>query len=378
MAHNLLTVAWLCLVSPALSLPSAVLGPQTTDTALTVDLGYEIYQGYHNSTVNQNVWQGIRYAAPPTGEDRFRAPKAPHSNRNATVPATSLPPRCPQGPQAPLPPRYNYTGSEDCLFLSVYAPAAAKDLPVFVWIHGGGYGGGQGNQDVGNISMINHNSFVSVVLQYRLGAFGFLSSDEVERFGDVNNGIRDQFFALQWVQSHIRQFGGDPRKVTIAGESAGAGSVMLLSMAYGGTLGTSLFQNVIAASPYLPMQYGYADWQPSQGYYSFAAAAGCFPGRAYGNSSSTIIDCLRLAPSNVLQNASAVVGASGTWGTWAFLPVCALRFGSLLVNVVHADSCYRSPTRTSFDPDPPHSSQPAKSTVLASCLGTTRSKAPLS
>ena len=72
------------------------------------------------------------------------------------------------------------------------------------------------------------------------------------------------------------------------------------------------------------MQYGYADWQPSQAYYSFAAEAGCFPGRAYGNSSVTIMDCLRLAPSDVLQNASAVVGASGTWGTWAFLPVRAL------------------------------------------------------
>lgn len=160
-----------------------------------------------------------------------------------------------------------------------------------------------------------------MVIQYRLGAFGFLSSDEVHAFGNVNGGLLDQHLALEWTQQHIRKFGGDPNRVTIAGESAGAGSVMLQAMAYGGTLGTSLFENVIAASPYTPMQYQYNGWQPSQSYYAFAQAAGCFPGRAYGNTSTTILDCLRQAPTDVLQNASASVGASGTWGTWAFLPV---------------------------------------------------------
>lgn len=159
------------------------------------------------------------------------------------------------------------------------------------------------------------------MIQYRLGAFGFLSGDEVHRFGDANAGLLDQHYALQWVQTHIASFGGDKSRVTIAGESAGGGSVMLQAMAYGGTLGTTLFSNVIAASPFLPMQYRYSDWQPSQAYYAFADAAGCFSGRGYGNTSATIIDCLRAAPSDILQNASATVGASGTWGTWAFLPV---------------------------------------------------------
>ena len=77
----------------------------------------------------------------------------------------------------------------------------------------------------------------------------------------------------------------------------------------------------IASSPYLPMQYPYYGWQPEQAYYSFALAAGCFPGRAYGNTSTTIFDCLVSAPSDALQNASATVSASGTFGTWAFLPV---------------------------------------------------------
>ena len=106
----------------------------------------------------------------------------------------------------------------------------------------------------------NNNSFVGVVIQYRviylwifrcsqltipqLAAFGFLSSEEVHRFGTPNAGILDQHFALQWVQKYIRRFGGDPSRVTISGESAGGGSVMLQAMAYGGTRGTSLFTNV--------------------------------------------------------------------------------------------------------------------------------------
>ncbi|KAK5124994.1 hypothetical protein LTR85_001184 [Meristemomyces frigidus] len=290
-------------------------------SALEVDLGYEVYEGYSNASFGLNTWLGIRYAAPPVGENRWRAPQQPGNNRDEIIQANAMPPRCPQGPQAPIAASYNYTGSEDCLFLSVYAPANETDLPVFVWIHGGGYGGGQGNQDIGNTTAINHNSFVSVVIQYRLGAFGFLSSDEVHAFGDANGGLLDQHLALQWVQQHIGKFGGDPKHVTIAGESAGAGSVMLQAMAYGGTLGTSLFENVIAASPYLPMQYRYDAWQPSQSYYAFAQAVGCFPGRAHGNTSTTVLDCLRQAPTDALQNGSANVGASGTWGTWAFLPV---------------------------------------------------------
>ncbi|KAI9660390.1 MAG: hypothetical protein M1821_009740 [Bathelium mastoideum] len=289
---------------------------------LTVDLGYEIYKGSYNSTTNLNSYEGIRYAQDTSGSNRFQPPKAPLTNRNQTLSATQLPQRCPQSPDASgLTPGYNFTGSEDCLFLSVFAAANASDLPVFVWIHGGGYGAGQGNQGVSMLMGNNSNGFVSVVIQYRLGAFGFLSGDEVHTFGTANAGLLDQHFALEWVQKYIHLFGGDPTRVTIAGESAGGGSVMLQSMAYGGSEGTKYFQNGIASSPYLPMQYPYNGWQPSQAYYSFALAAGCFPGRAYGNTSTTIFDCLVSAPSEVLQNASAIVSASGTYGTWAFLPV---------------------------------------------------------
>lgn len=286
-----------------------------------VDLGYEVYQGYTNSTSGLNIWKGIRFAAPPTGSNRWQAPQPPTSNRTSVISADAFAPFCPQssfnGPIGTA----GTLGNEDCLFLSVYAPSNATNLPVLVWIHGGGYGLGNGQEDLSTIINANGNSFVGVAIQYRLGAFGFLSSDEVFRNGVANAGILDQYFALQWVQSYIDLFGGNASQVTISGESAGGGAVMLQTMAYGGTLGTSLFQNSIAASPYLPMQYRYNDWVPSQSYYAFATAAGCAPKTAYGSTSQTLFQCLVSKNTTVLQNASFSVSASGTYGTWGFLPV---------------------------------------------------------
>lgn len=185
-----------------------------------------------------------------------------------------------------------------------------------------GYGTGNGQQDMSSIINANNNGFIAVVIQYRLGAFGFLSSDELSRFGIANAGLRDQQFALQWTQSYIHLFGGNASHVTIAGESAGAGSVMLQAMANGGTLGSSLFTNAIVASPYLPMQYNYNDWVPSQAYYAFAQQAGCFTGFAAQNpNSQSIYQCLINKDSSTLIEASATISTSGMYGTWGFLPV---------------------------------------------------------
>jgi carboxylesterase type B len=89
----------------------------------------------------------------------------------------------------------------------------------------------------------NENGFVSVMIQYRLGAFGFLSSEDVHKYGKTNAGLLDMRFALEWVQKHVSKFGGDPSRVTIGGESSGAGAVMLQAMAYGGRE-DGLFNNV--------------------------------------------------------------------------------------------------------------------------------------
>ncbi|KAH4935915.1 carboxylic ester hydrolase [Parastagonospora nodorum] len=289
--------------------------------ALTVDLGYGLYQGHTNASTGINTWQGIRFAAPPTGERRWQRPGAPSINRT-TISADAYGSMCPQvGPAPGLPSSSSSSmESEDCLFLNVQSPANASNLPVLIYIHGGGYGAGNGRQDFSDLLNTNGNNFVVVSIQYRLGPYGFLASDELNRRGVVNAGLLDQVFALQWVQTYIRDFGGNPSAVTISGESAGGGSVMLMDMAYGGTLGDSLFQNSIAASPYLPKQYSYKDWVPSQAYYAFASAAGC-PIGGYGNSTNTIFDCLMSKDTATLQAASIAVTATVTYGTWAFLPV---------------------------------------------------------
>ncbi|KAM0304066.1 hypothetical protein ACHAO8_011453 [Botrytis cinerea] len=292
------------------------------DVPLKVDLGYAVYQGSTNKSTGINTWRGIRFAAPPTGTRRWQRPEAPAIDRNATIQADRYGPVCYQSPfsGAPAFPSVTVETSEDCLFLNVQSPANASNLPVLVWIHGGGYGGGNGQTDFTDLITVNNNRFVVVTIQYRLGAFGFLASDELVRKGVANAGLLDQNFALQWVQEYITNFGGDPSLVTISGESAGAGSVMLQDMAYGGSLGESLFRSSIAASPYLPKQYAFNDWVPTQSYYAFAEAAGC-PVRAYRSVNATIFDCLVSRDVATLSNASLEVSNAGTFGTWGFLPV---------------------------------------------------------
>jgi len=311
-------------------------------SALQVDLGYSTYEGFFNEASGVNEWRGIRYAAPPIGNLRWQAPQTPTFNRSSIIPASGIPYQCPQAPPnfgvdtSTLEEANGPSASEDCLFLNVFAPTQnAQNLPVFVWIHGGGYGQGNGSQNLADIIRTNNDSFIGVSIQYRLGAFGFLSSDEVNRFGVPNAGIRDQTFALQWVQSYIHLFGGNVSQVTIAGLSAGGGSVMLQAMAYGGTLGTSLFTNAIAASPYLPMQYGYNDWVPSQSYYAFAEAAGCLTGYAFGSPTGAkpVFKCLVEKDTATLQNASASISSSGTYGSWGFLPVTDGKFIQQLPSV---------------------------------------------
>ena len=96
---------------------------------------------------------------------------------------------------------------------------------------------------------------------------------------------------------------------------------MLQDMAYGGTQGTELFQQSIAASPYLPMQYGYADFVPSQSYYALAYKVGCFDGTPFLNQSETVLQCLRKKDTLIMQQANAITSQTGKYGTWGFLPV---------------------------------------------------------
>ena len=192
-------------------------------------------------------WLGMRYAAPPVGDLRFRAPKDPESF-SGVKPATAVQPGC--AGMGNFPPGT----AEDCLFLDVYAPTMARpdaNLPVFVWIQGGGLQSAAGHTNGSALIQASNMGLVVVSMTYRVGAFGFLSSKEIHANGDLNNGLRDQRQALRWVQNNIRQFGGDPAKVTVGGQSAGAGSVLVHLVANNGS-DQGLFRGALMESPSLP------------------------------------------------------------------------------------------------------------------------------
>ncbi len=174
---------------------------------------------------------GVPYAAPPTGPWRWRAPRKPKSWTGIRQ-AVREPPACPQNDygwntQA----AHHY--SEDCLYLDIHTPDLHPQhpLPVLVWIHGGSnFAGAAGGTVRTNLV---RRGIVVVAIQYRLGALGFLSTPALSagQGGHSGNyGLMDQIRALQWVRNNIAAFGGDPRHVTIAGQSAGAMDVGLLTV----------------------------------------------------------------------------------------------------------------------------------------------------
>ncbi|KAF4613473.1 hypothetical protein D9613_008007 [Agrocybe pediades] len=318
-------------------------------TTPVVDLGYAKYQGtivkdsVTGSTNSQFL--GIRFAAPPTGALRFSAPAPPSSTPGVQL-ANTQPPICfqtgPWGLSSTSPfPQQNGTSarlpvmdggegnsdprfSEDCLFLNVVTPGRIgekKNLPVVVWIYGGGYATGSASDsgfgtfyDGNDLVRESGGEVVAVLLQYRLGAFGFLAGEKVKKGGALNAGLLDQQFALKWVQNHISKFGGDPRKVTIWGESAGAGSVMQHVIANGGKTKPSLFRAAITSSAYLPSQYKYNSHIPETIYSQVVSLTNC-------TSSADTLECLRQAPVEILQAANAAILQNGFFGTFTFVPV---------------------------------------------------------
>lgn len=175
-------------------------------------------------------YRGIPYAAPPVGELRWKAPSGP-SSWTETLAATERPSGCIQAPFGGLP-IPGFVASEDCLYLNVDTPMEGSDLPVMVWIHGGGFTLGEALQADGGTAgdLIAQQAGVVVVgMNYRLGQLGFIAHPELSAEDDNdasgNYGLMDQTAALRWVRANIAAFGGDPDNVTIFGESAGAFSV---------------------------------------------------------------------------------------------------------------------------------------------------------
>ncbi|OLN85767.1 Lipase 4-like protein 3 [Colletotrichum chlorophyti] len=207
----------------------------------TVDLKNGSYYGVHSPSYNQDFFLGIPYAQPPVNELRFRGPQPLNSSWDGTRNATEYSPQC-FGYGSDTWVLGNYV-SEDCLTINVVRPsgvAADAKLPVAVWIHGGGLTNGGSSDPRYNLSFIVEQSvrmntpFIAASINYRLHAWGFLWSHEVESAGAGNLGFRDQHLALRWVNENIASFGGDPAKVTLWSESAGARSVATQMLAYDG------------------------------------------------------------------------------------------------------------------------------------------------
>ncbi len=190
------------------------------------------------------AFKGIQYAAPPFGPNRFQPPRPPES-WDGVRDALEVGRIAPQAPYAP--PFDALLGDqgivgEDCLNLNVWTPdPSTRGLPVMVWMHGGSFVRGSGSLPIYDGSAFARDGIVCVTINYRLGADGFLFLGD----GIANRGLLDQLAALTWVQENIEAFGGDPQRVTIFGESAGAFSVAtLLSM----PRAKGLFRRAIAQS----------------------------------------------------------------------------------------------------------------------------------
>ncbi len=200
-----------------------------------------------------NVFKGIPYALPPLGASRWKPPvsmPAWKGVRDATqFGAACVQPKPRAGSiYADEPPEM----SEDCLFLNIWAPKNARKAPVFVWIYGGALTAGASNLSMYEGSKVASRGVVFVSINYRLGILGYLAHPELSAESPEkisgNYGLKDQIEALRWIQRNIAAFGGDPANVTIAGESAGALSVMHLMTS---PPARGLFAKAIAQSAYM-------------------------------------------------------------------------------------------------------------------------------
>jgi para-nitrobenzyl esterase len=184
------------------------------------------------------VFKGIPFAAPPVGPRRWKAPE-PVPAWSGVRAADRFGPACMQnaaGARLPWTEEFMHQGSvdEDCLYLNVWTTAAGRvGRPVFVYLYGGGFNEGSGSVAIYDGEALAKKGLVVVTVNYRVGVFGFLTHPELAaespRAASGNYGLLDQVAALRWVQQNIAAFGGDPGNVTIAGQSAGAMSVYLLT-----------------------------------------------------------------------------------------------------------------------------------------------------
>lgn len=181
------------------------------------------------------AFRGIPYALPPTGDRRFRPAQKVFQDPSAVLDAAEYGPSAPGKPLAAVNGGVKMKYSEDCLTTNIFrhptsslgAQVASNLLPVAIYIHGGAFNRGTASMH-DTASMVAHASirpYIAVSFNYRLGALGFLPSTASAREGILNLGLKDQIRLFEWVRDNIKEFGGDPKNITLIGLSAGAHSV---------------------------------------------------------------------------------------------------------------------------------------------------------
>ncbi|XP_046579527.1 cholinesterase 2-like [Haliotis rubra] len=265
-----------------------------------VDTPWGIVEGTTNVTEDwtpYHAFLGIPFAVPPTGSKRFKRPQ-PHPGFNYTFKANSYGPACLQTLKLTV--GYGVTGKEDCLTLNVFTPASiteTSNIPVIVWIHGGGFIGGDAFT-FDPSSIVAYGQVIVVTIQYRLGPLGFFSTKDHVSAG--NYGLWDQHLALQWVKKNIASFGGDINSITLMGESAGSASVAFQAL-YTGSKG--LFQRTI-------MQSGSASssWAHTRNPLKYARQLAHKLNCSSQSDPASMLACLRSIPAKKLVAASWPMG----------------------------------------------------------------------
>lgn len=219
---------------------------QARSDYVTVETGAGTLRG--RSAGEGGVFLGIPYAAPPVGPLRWRPPQ-PAPAWLGVRDALAFGPDFPQAAN----PRFRAARQdEDCLYLNIWTPALGEDaqLPVLVWLHGGGFTGGSGSDLRSDGARLAAEGAVVVTLNYRCGLFGFLAhpalSAESQHGVSGNYGLLDQLAALSWIRTHIESFGGDRARITVFGVSAGSASISLLLAS---PLARTAFDRAILHSP---------------------------------------------------------------------------------------------------------------------------------
>lgn len=275
--------------------------PRASPPSAIVSIAQGKLAGFRQGAVD--AFLGVPYAAPPVGRNRWRAPQpAPHWRgvRSARGFAASCWQVLTPGGTGPWTPEYMPQGrvSEDCLYLNIWSPAAGtrRRLPVLVWIPGGGFVAGSGSAAVYDGASLAAQGIVVVTINYRVGLFGFFvtpalaaqAAREHEPAG--NYGLQDMVAALQWVHRNIAAFGGNPRAVTLGGQSAGAMAVNDLIVS---PLACGLFARAIAES-------GLPDTVPTP---SLAAAEKAGEAFAHSEGAPTLAALRALTPQELTANA---------------------------------------------------------------------------